>query len=191
MHTQIRKSLYTLSVGFLLSSGLFPIVSCSPNTASNSPATAMEQEAPGTQKFLTSAQSRSSQGSSLEAHQEGTLGKGAGPLRDVHFDFDSYDLSPYTKRILTGHATWLKAHPQVSVEVEGHGDDRGTNEYNLALGAKRAASVKHYLVDLGIAANRMSTISYGEELPLCREQQEACWAKNRRAHFVVRSAPTT
>jgi len=190
MHTQIGKSLCTLSVGFFLSSGLFSIVSCSQNAASNSPETAMEQEAPDKQKFLTSAQSRSSQGSSLEAHQEGALGKGAGPLRDVHFDFDSYELSPDTKKILISHATWLKAHPQVTVEVEGHGDDRGTNEYNLALGAKRAASVKHYLVDLGIAANRMSTISYGEELPLCREQHEGCWTKNRRAHFVVRNAPT-
>jgi peptidoglycan-associated lipoprotein len=191
MDTQARNKLYALSAGFVLSIGLFSVVGCSQNTASNSPENAMEQEAPGTQKFRTSAQSTSSQNSSLDAHQEGTLGENAGPLRDVHFDFDRYDLSPDTKEILTRHAAWLNMNPQVSVEVEGHGDDRGTSEYNLALGAKRAASVKHYLVDLGIAADRMSTISYGEELPLCREQQEHCWAKNRRAHFVVRKAPTT
>jgi len=190
MHTQIGTSLYILSVGFFLASGLFSIVSCSQNTASNSPETAMEEEPRDKQKFLISAQSRSSQGSSLDAHQEGTLGKGAGPLRDVHFDFDSYELSPDTKKILIAHATWLNAHPQIEVEIEGHGDDRGTNEYNLALAAKRAASVKHYLVDLGIAGSRMSTISYGEELPLCREQHEGCWTKNRRAHFTLRSVPT-
>jgi peptidoglycan-associated lipoprotein len=95
------------------------------------------------------------------------------------------------REILKGHAAWLKANPQGSVEIEGHCDERGTSEYNLALGAKRAASVKRYLVDLGISPSTLSTISYGEELPLCREQNEACWAKNRRAHFVVKARPTT
>ena len=71
------------------------------------------------------------------------------------------------------------------MEVEGHCDSRGTVEYNLALGAKRAKAVKDYLVSLGIAGDRMSTISYGEELPLCREENEACWSRNRRAHSVV------
>jgi peptidoglycan-associated lipoprotein len=77
------------------------------------------------------------------------------------------------------------------VEVEGHADERGTNEYNLALGAKRADSVKRYLGDLGIVPGRLSTVSYGEELPLCKEQNEICWAKNRRARFVIRTAPAT
>jgi len=132
------------------------------------------------------------QASSLEALQKGTLGKAAeeGPLRDVNFDFDRYDVRPDMREILKGHATWLKANPQVKVEVEGHCDERGTNEYNLALGAKRAESVKRYLIDLGVSPDRLSTISYGEELPICKEQNEACWAKNRRAHFVVSAAPT-
>ena len=129
---------------------------------------------------------------SLEALQKGTLGKGAdeGPLRDVNFDFDRYELRPDMREILKGQVTWLKANPQVRVEVEGHCDDRGTDEYNLALGAKRAESVKRYLIE-GISPNRLASISYGEELPLCKEQNESCWAKNRRAHFVVRAAPTT
>ncbi|MBI2232224.1 MAG: OmpA family protein [Deltaproteobacteria bacterium] len=93
--------------------------------------------------------------------------------------------------ILKGHAAWLKANAQVGVEIEGHCDERGNNEYNLALGAKRAESVKRYLIDLGISPDRLSTISYGEELPMCKEQNEACWAKDRRAHFVVRAGPTT
>jgi len=129
---------------------------------------------------------------SLEALQKGTLGKGAdeGPLRDVNFDFDRYELRPDMREILKGQVTWLKANPQVRVEVEGHCDERGTSEYNLALGAKRAESVKRYLIDLGISPDRFSTVSYGEELPTCREETEACWAKNRRAHFVVRATPT-
>ena len=81
-------------------------------------------------------------------------------------------------------------NPQVGVEIEGHCDERGTNEYNLALGAKRAESVKRYLIDLEISPDRLSTTSYGEELPTCKEQNESCWAKNRRAHFVVRGVPT-
>lgn len=133
------------------------------------------------------------QASSLEALQKGTLGKGVeeGPLRDVNFDFDRYDLSAEARDILKGHATWLKTNPRSKVEIEGHCDERGTNEYNLALGAKRAESAKRYLIDLGISPGTLSTISYGEELPLCKEQIETCWAKNRRAHFVVKAGPTT
>ena len=191
MHIKNRGSVYALSAGFVLFVGLFSVVGCSQNSASGSADATMAQQGSGAQKFLTSAQSSSSQTSSLEAHQEGTLGKGAGPLRDIHFNFDRYDLSPDAKDILKLHATWLRTNPQATVEVEGHGDDRGTNEYNVALGAKRAENVKRYLTDLGIATHRLATISYGEELSLCREQSESCWAKNRRAHFVVKSAPTT
>ncbi len=131
--------------------------------------------------------------SSLEAHQRGTLGEGTvqGSLKDVHFDFDRYDLRPDARATLRTDADWLKANPSVRVEIEGHADEQGTNEYNLALGAKRAESVKRYLVDLGIAPNRSSIISYGEELPLCREHNESCWGKNRRAHFATKTAPTS
>jgi peptidoglycan-associated lipoprotein len=191
MHKEKRRDRLASIAKIILSLCLLSLVGCSQNAASDAPDMAMEQQAPGTQKFRTSAQSHSSQASSLEAHQEGISGRSSGPLRDVHFDFDRYDLAPDTKEVLKLHATWLRTNPQASIEVEGHGDDRGTNEYNLALGAKRAENVKRYLVDLGIDARRMSTISYGEELPLCKEQNETCWAKNRRAHFVVRSAPTT
>ncbi len=134
---------------------------------------------------------QASQSSSLEAERKGISGKGAdvGPLRDVNFDFDRYDLRPDAREILKQHAAWLNSNPQVKVEIEGHCDDRGTNEYNLALGAKRANSVKQYLVDLGVAG-RLSIVSYGEELPLCRDENEACWARNRRGHFAVKGAPT-
>ena len=87
--------------------------------------------------------------------------------------------------MLKANADWLKANPAARVQVEGHCDERGTQEYNMALGAKRAQTTVDYLTTLGIAGNRMSTISYGEEVPVCREQTEECWAKNRRARFVI------
>jgi peptidoglycan-associated lipoprotein len=86
---------------------------------------------------------------------------------------------------LKANADWLKSNASARIEIEGHCDDRGTNEYNLALGAKRAQTAKDYLVTLGIPAERLSTISYGEEIPVCKEQEESCWQKNRRARFVV------
>jgi peptidoglycan-associated lipoprotein len=192
MDTKNSKRFYTLSLRLFLFAALF-FVGCAKETASKPADTAVAQNPVGAQKVLTSTPSKPAQSSSLEAHREGTLGKGstAGPLRDVNFDFDRYDLSPGAREILKGHATWLKANPQATVAVEGHCDDRGTNDYNLALGAKRAESVKSYLIDLGIGGSRLSTISYGEELPLCAEHNESCWAKNRRAHFVVKSTPTT
>jgi len=189
----LNKRLYASSTGFLCA-GLLFLAGCSQETASTpAPAAAPEKPAAATEKPPSSSLSNpSAQASSLEAHQQGTLGKGenTGPLQDVYFEFDSYDLSPESRELLKGHATWLKANPQATVEVEGHCDDRGTSEYNLALGAKRADTVTRYLTDLGIPMGRLSTISYGEELPQCKEQNESCWAKNRRAHFVVKSAPT-
>jgi peptidoglycan-associated lipoprotein len=124
-------------------------------------------------------------GGSLDKFKQGLGPSEGGPLQDVHFDYDRYDLRTEDRATLQQNANWLKEHANAKVEIEGHCDNRGTVEYNLALGAKRAKSVKDYLVSLGIAADRLSTISYGEELPLCREDTEECWARNRRAHSVV------
>jgi len=107
------------------------------------------------------------------------------PLDDIHFDYDSFDLNEQSRSILRDHAQWVEAHAGAALEIEGHCDERGTIEYNLALGAKRAAAAKEYLVALGVDASRISTISYGEELPLCRDLSESCMQRNRRAHFVV------
>jgi peptidoglycan-associated lipoprotein len=117
--------------------------------------------------------------------REGKSTAAAGPLKDVLFEFDRYDLRPDARDILKANADWLKKNPSARVEIEGHCDDRGTNEYNLALGAKRSQTVKDYLVTLGISNERLSTISYGEEIPVCKEQSEDCRGKNRRARFVV------
>jgi peptidoglycan-associated lipoprotein len=125
-------------------------------------------------------------GGSLALAQSGRPGAGdTGPLRDIYFDYDSFELDDTSRQILQENAQWLKDHPEVRVEIEGHCDNRGTVEYNLALGAKRAAAAKNYLVALGISRDRMTTISYGEELPLCYEETEECWSRNRRDHFVV------
>ncbi len=104
---------------------------------------------------------------------------------DIHFEFDRSRLLPEAKEILRRKATWLRANHDVSVIVEGHCDERGTNEYNMALGDRRARRAKSFLVDLGIARERLTTISYGEERPLDPRHNEESWAKNRRAHFVT------
>ena len=107
------------------------------------------------------------------------------PLKDVLFEFDSYDLRGNARDVLRSNADWLKSNPSARIEVEGHCDERGTSEYNLALGAKRSQTAKDYLVSLGISPERVSTISYGEEIPVCTEHNENCWRQNRRARFVV------
>jgi peptidoglycan-associated lipoprotein len=123
----------------------------------------------------------------LKQLQEGKLPitPASSPLKDVFFDFDRYDLSSDARGTLRANADWLKSNPSARVEIEGHCDERGTNEYNLALGAKRAQASRDYLATLGIAADRLSTTSYGEEIPVCREQTESCWKQNRRARFVM------
>ena len=108
-----------------------------------------------------------------------------GPLRDINFAFDSAKLDGTAKTILAGNAEWLKANPSSKVQVEGHCDERGTNEYNMVLGANRARSAMEHLRTLGVEASRMSTVSYGEELPLDPRHTEEAWAKNRRDHFKV------
>jgi peptidoglycan-associated lipoprotein len=107
-------------------------------------------------------------------------------LRDINFDFDKYDIRPGDARVLDSNATWLKGNPNHLLLIEGHCDERGTNEYNLALGERRAKSAMNYLVSQGVQANRITIISYGEERPICTEHTEECWAKNRRAHFLVK-----
>ena len=107
-------------------------------------------------------------------------------LRDVFFEFDKYDIRPEDAKTLDANATWLKANAENLVLIEGHCDERGTNEYNLALGERRAKATRDYLVSVGIDAGRITVISYGEERPTCTEKAEGCWAKNRRAHFLVK-----
>jgi peptidoglycan-associated lipoprotein len=107
-------------------------------------------------------------------------------LRVVYFDFDRYDVRAGDKGTLDENAKWLKSNQSALLLIEGHADERGTNEYNLALGERRAKATRDYLVSVGIAAGRITVISYGEERPSCTDKAEPCWAKNRRAHFLVK-----
>lgn len=104
---------------------------------------------------------------------------------DVYFDFDSYVLSEPAKKILGDKVAFLKRYPKVKVTIEGHCDERGTNEYNLALGERRANSALQFILNSGLEGAKLTTISYGEERPVATGHDEASWAKNRRAHFVL------
>ena len=104
---------------------------------------------------------------------------------DIHFEFDSSTLTPEAQLTLKKKAEWLQNNPEATSTIEGNCDERGTSEYNLALGDRRATSTKNFLVDLGISASRLTTISYGEERPIDPGHNEAAWAKNRRCHFTI------
>ena len=103
----------------------------------------------------------------------------------VGLDYDESTLTDDTRQKLSRNADLLKSQPQFSVTLEGHADSRGTNEYNLALGERRSNAVKDYLVSLGVSADRLRTISYGEERPVCTDEVESCWSQNRRVHMII------
>ncbi|HEY0783029.1 MAG TPA: peptidoglycan-associated lipoprotein Pal [Thermoanaerobaculia bacterium] len=104
---------------------------------------------------------------------------------DVYFEYDESNLSDDSREKLNRNADLLKSQARLNITIEGHADERGTNEYNLALGERRAAAVRGYLSSLGVAADRMRTLSYGEERPVCTTHEESCWSQNRRAHMVI------
>ena len=154
--------------------------------------TAMEKEAEealakerAKERAMEEQLAREKAGEEAAAAEAAIAAKEASQFDDIHFAFDRFELRPDAREILDMHAKWLKAHPEYVVRVEGNCDERGTVEYNLALGDGRAKSAMQYLVDLGIDKTRISTISYGKERPLDPEHNEEAWAKNRRDHFVV------
>jgi len=108
-----------------------------------------------------------------------------GLLKDALFDYDQADLREDARTELAANAEWLKRNPSVQVLVEGHCDERGTSEYNLALGDRRANAAKEYVASLGVDGSRLRTVSYGKERPVCDASTEECWQQNRRAHFVI------
>jgi peptidoglycan-associated lipoprotein len=105
-------------------------------------------------------------------------------VHDAYFDYDKSDIRPDAREALSQTADYLKANPSIKATIEGHCDERGSTEYNLGLGDRRANAVKNYLVSLGVSADRMTTVSYGKEKPFCMEHDETCWQQNRRGHFV-------
>lgn len=107
-------------------------------------------------------------------------------IKDAFFDFNKSTIRPDAVKALTEDAAFLKAHPGIDLTIEGHCDERGSEEYNLGLGERRADAAKRYLLNLGVSASRISTISYGKDRPFCTEHNEVCWQKNRRAHLVYK-----
>ena len=107
------------------------------------------------------------------------------PLADAMFAYDSTELNDTARTALQKNMEWMKRWPTTKVMVEGHADNRGTNEYNLALGERRASAVRDYIVSLGLTADRITIVSKGEEQPFCSEETEACWQQNRRGHFLI------
>lgn len=179
----LHYGLKLLAVVFLVSCGN-PANPPPPKwTAENLPAEAAKPVAPKPPPVASKAEEKTS----LEALQKGEATT-SGPLKDVGFNFDSAALSDAARATLKSNADWLKSNAATRIQIEGHCDERGAADYNMALGAKRAQAAMDYLATLGVATNRMSTISYGEEIPLCKDQTEACWAQNRRARFVVSAA---
>ena len=167
---------------------------CAPSTMNKSDTGSSSMAGSGSREAKSSSQGEGQRGSTRETTtdrsslgqlQEGKSPESTGPLKDIFFDFDSHNLRADARDTLRANADWLKRNPATRVEIEGHCDDRGTNEYNLALGAKRAKSAKDYLATLGVSEDRLSTISYGEEIPVCKEANETCWQRNRRGRFVV------
>ena len=156
------------------------------SAASLPPAVSEESEKDWLQKQL--AQGRDIQElAAKESTAEGAAGpsRGTVELDDIHFSFDQYDLSSEARNVLKQHADWLLKHDAFAVVIEGHCDERGTTEYNLALGQRRASEAMKFLIDLGVDGKRIKTISYGKEMPLDPGHNEDAWAKNRRDHFVI------
>jgi peptidoglycan-associated lipoprotein len=126
------------------------------------------------------------EGSRIEGEDEEYYGDSSkSPFEDIYFSYDKYDISEKAASALESVADWMNKHRDATVLIEGHCDTRGTNEYNLALGERRARAVKDYLSFSGIGKDRLTTVSYGEEKQVCSEQDESCYSKNRRAHIVL------
>lgn len=138
-----------------------------------------EEPSDGSSEFSSSPSASGTQEFLLQPFQTSS------DLRDIHFKFDKYDLDSNSKMVLQENAAFLKSNPDMQVEIQGHSDERGTNNYNIALGERRANSARNYLVSQGVESKNVKVISYGEEKPFCSESGEICWHQNRRAHFMV------
>jgi peptidoglycan-associated lipoprotein len=182
-----NQSLFLSTLALLLF-----VYSCSAETPAKPQATAQPHDAPPVKEPANAATLPRESVSSLDALQRGELPVTAdsSPLKDIFFDFDRADLRADARETLKTDADWLKSHPSARVEIEGHCDERGTTEYNLALGAKRAQAALEYLATLGVGSSRLSTVSYGSEVQVCQEHSEDCWQKNRRDRFVTKTGQT-
>jgi len=188
----MRKKLWISLVLLLVIPGLLCIASCAKKAVISEPAEVVSAEDEAAIKAAAEAAERAKQEELAkqraieeQAMREKMAARNIFINENIHFDFDKYNLLPLARKILKKKADWLWNNPDVSVIIEGHCDERGTNEYNLALGDRRAESARTYLINLGIAGSRLTTISNGEERPVNPGDYEVAWAKNRRAHFTL------
>jgi len=184
----MRKNACLAIVSAMILPVMLFTVSCSKKVMQTEPVSTTQSEIPeATDKSADEAdQARRLQEDRLRAEASAReAAKAAFVNENIQFAFDSFVLSDQAQRILNSKADYMRTNTDLMVSVEGHCDDRGTEAYNIALGERRAESVKKFLVDLGISAHRMNTVSYGEERPIAMGQDEISWAKNRRAQFVI------
>jgi peptidoglycan-associated lipoprotein len=177
----------------VLAAGLFLTASCAKKTVVSDATTIEDQTKTAAEEAAEAARKAEQERIRQQELQEEAARKEAEVQartrflnHHIHFEFDSAQLSDTAKALLREKADWLKANPEKNIVIEGHCDERGTTEYNLALGERRAAAAKQYLQDLGIGVFRMTTVSYGEERPLDPGQNEAAYSMNRRAQFVLK-----
>jgi len=183
-----------LTVTFLVTGGLAcrkPAPVAQPSAPAAAPAVAAKTDDAARQR--TDAEQKRQEADAAEAARKAGAMKeaayrqaAAAALKDVHFDFNLSSLRPSDKPVLVAIADFMKAYPQANLFIDGNCDERGTVEYNLGLGERRAHAAMDYLVGLGVPAARLSTTSYGKEKPVCAEATESCWSRNRRAHFSLK-----
>lgn len=174
----MRKKLWvSLALAFVIP-GLLFTASCAKKAVEPEPAAAVEDDAAAKAAADKAAAEEAARKAAMDARELFLY-------EDINFEFDKSDLLAESQEILRGKAEYLKDNPDVLVIIEGHCDERGTNEYNLALGDRRASSAKAFLVNLGIAGSRLTCVSYGEERPADPGHDEEAWAKNRRDHFTI------
>ena len=191
----MKRKLWMNLMMAVLVAGLFMTVSCAQKTVVSEPTTIEDKakadaEAEAAEKARLEAERIKAQELEEKMAQEKAAKIAAARNRfvnqNIHFEYDSAELSSMAKMLLKEKAEWLRANPSVRVTIEGHCDERGTTEYNLALGERRAMAAKDYLVDLGISAGRLDMVSFGEEKPLDDGMTEEAYRKNRRAQFVIK-----
>jgi peptidoglycan-associated lipoprotein len=177
----MKKNLLFFAIALML--GAFTFAGCATQTGSRA-STMAGGEAGDSARSKGVQEEGKIYSSSLNASFDD--GDKAEHIYDVFFAYDQYALSAQARDILENNAKILRRNKKARISIEGHCDDRGSNEYNIALGDRRAQSVKKYLARIGISKKSISTVSYGEEKPFCDGSGNACWKKNRRAHFVVK-----
>ncbi len=177
-----RKQSWYLMV--VLCIGMLALLGC-PKKAEVSAVPEAQKEKPAAEATAQPKPSEEAQPAAKSADEEARERAASAGLQPVYFDFDQAAIEAKAREILKANAEWLKANPKIKVKIEGNCDERGTVEYNQALGQRRAANAKKYLTDMGISSQRISLISYGKEKPSCSESTESCWQKNRRDDFTV------